>query len=66
MNWRTWAKGLLSAVIGGASNAALAMFVDPTTFNFGDLPKLGQFAAGGALLAVLMYLKASPLPTGGE
>lgn len=61
---RIWAKGLVAAVVGGASNAFTAAFVDPEHFN--------PFQAGwshckeiilvGAIIAAFHYLAQSPLP----
>lgn len=60
-NWRTWLKGLLAAAIGGSANSLGAAFVDPVIFT--DMKKLGQIAFMGAAIAVVMYLKKSPVPT---
>lgn len=63
MNWKTWLKGLLSAAIGGAANVVTAIVVDPIAFNFQEgLGKLGAMAGMGAIIAVALYLKQSPLP----
>lgn len=61
---RTWLKGLLAGVIGGAATSGLAAIADPAHFNLsGDgLVALGKMAAAGAIVALLMYLKQSPLP----
>lgn len=65
MNWRTWALGILHAAIGGAANSAAAMFVEPEHFNLGEgIGRVGAMAAAGALIGVVMYLRASPLPKG--
>lgn len=63
-NWKTWLKGLLAAVIGGASNAVTAMWADPSTFNMTPegLIAVGKLAGAGALLSAFMYLKQSPVP----
>lgn len=63
-NSRIWAKGLLAAIVGGASNAFTAAFVDPDHFD--------PFRAGwahckeiilvGAIIAAFHYLAQSPLP----
>jgi hypothetical protein len=58
-----WAKGLLAAAIGGSVNSIGVMIADPTTFNLHDgLGKVQTVAVTGAILAVGMYLKQSPLP----
>jgi len=64
MNWKSWLKGLVAAVIGGAANAVTAVFVAPETFNFtgpGLLATL-KMAGAGAFIAFWLYLKQSPLP----
>jgi hypothetical protein len=61
--WMTWAKGLISAVIGGAANSVTTMIVAPNDFNLQDgLGKVGTVAGVSALVSAAMYLKASPLP----
>lgn len=58
-----WIKGLAAACIGGASNAAAVVFVDPEHFNWHEgLSSVARVAAAGAILALLSYLKTSPLP----
>lgn len=64
---RLWIRGLLAAVIGGASNAVTTVIVAPETFNFQEgLGKLGAIAASSALVSAAMYLKQSPVPNGDE
>lgn len=62
MNWRTWLKSLVAAVIGGTANTLSAMLVDPVAFNINDLPKLGKLAIGSAIISLVLFLKQSPLP----
>lgn len=62
LDWKKWLVGIFAAAIGGAANSVVAMLVDPVAFNFGDLPKLGKLAAGGALISLAFYLKQSPVP----
>lgn len=57
-----WIRGLIAATIGGAATAVTAMIVSPDVFNFHDLSKLGQMAAGGAFINLCFYLKQSPIP----
>lgn len=67
MNWKIWLKGLISAAIGGAANAGLVAIIAPEQFNFQEgLSRLGTMAIGGAIIAILSYLKQSPLPNGGK
>ena len=63
MNWKTWLKGLVSAIIGGAANSITVMAIDPKQFNLTDgLTKLGTVAAISSVVSAAMYLKSSPLP----
>lgn len=63
MDWKTWAKGLFSAAIGGAANSITVMVIDPLQFNFNDgLGKLAAVAGISAVVSAAMYLKSSPLP----
>jgi len=63
MDLRTWAKGLLSAVIGGVANSVVLMIADPKTFNFQNgIGNLGTVAVTSAIVSAGMYLKQSPLP----
>ena len=66
MNYKTWLKGLLAAIIGGAANTVTAAFVDPQHFNLSHdgLIGLGKFAAAGAIISFFLYLKQSPIPNG--
>ena len=65
MNWKLWLKGLASAAIGAAANAITVIIVDPQNFNLGEnAGKVGMVALVSAVVAVAMYLKASPLPNG--
>lgn len=65
-NLKTWLKGIVSAAIGAAANAITVMIVDPTNFNLQqNAGKVGMVALVAAIVAVAMYLKASPLPNGG-
>lgn len=62
MNWQTWLKGLISAVIGGAANSVTVIIVAPETFNLQEgIHKLGVVAAVGAIWSAANYLKQSPL-----
>lgn len=57
-DWKNWVRGILSAGIGGAANALLTAVIDPMHFSVDGW----KYAGGGALIAVAMYLKQSPLP----
>jgi len=59
-DWKVWAKGLLSAVIGGCATAGVLYIVDPVTFS--DWGKLGSVMLATGALHAFMYLKKSPLP----
>ena len=66
MDWKLWLKGLISAAIGAAANSITVMIVDPVNFNLGqNASKVGWVAIISAIVAIAMYLKASPLPNGG-
>ena len=63
MNWKSWLKGLIAAVVGGAANTGAAVIVAPETFNFGTgLGKLLSMIGAGAIIALLHYLQQSPVP----
>ena len=63
MSWQNWLKGLLSAIIGGASNSVTTMIVAPESFNLQEgIGKLGTVALVSALVSAAMYLKSSPIP----
>lgn len=66
IQWGKWLYTMVHTVIGGAANSAVAMFVDPAAFNFGDLKKLGTLFAAGAVISMVMFLKQSPLPPAEE
>lgn len=64
MNWKLWIYSLASAVIGGASNAVLAMVIDPAQFNLETgMKKVSAFACLGALFSGASFLKQTPLPS---
>lgn len=63
MDWNKWLKGLLSAIIGGASVGITVGIVDPASFNFQDgWMNLVKVCAVSAILAAGNYLKQAPLP----
>lgn len=67
MNWKLWLKGLISAAIGAAANSITVIIVDPVNFNLAEnASKVGWVALISAIVAIGMYLKASPLPNGGQ
>lgn len=60
MQARLWLKGLLAAAIGGGANAiGVALSGTEHVYTFEELFRM---SAIGAVLAVVMYLKKSPLP----
>ena len=64
-NWKTWLKGLISAIIGGAASSVTVMAIDPMQFNVNEgLTKLGTVALVNTIIAAALYLKQSPLPNG--
>ena len=64
MGWRPWLYGLISAGVGAAGGAIPLIIIAPATFNLtgGGLGKLGEACGASALIAMGLYLKASPLP----
>jgi hypothetical protein len=63
MNWKLWIKGLVSALSGGLSVGVTTVVVAPDTFNFQTGWKKILIVAGvSAIVAVLNYIKQSPLP----
>jgi hypothetical protein len=62
LNWKKWLYAMVATVIGGAANSIVAMIVDPKAFNLQDLPKLGQFAIGAAIISFVLYLQKAPVP----
>jgi hypothetical protein len=74
-NVRSWAYGLISGVIGGASAAVSSgfggMLLDPKYFNLGEglgktLKLMGISAAFGAISHAVAFLMKSPLPPPGD
>jgi hypothetical protein len=65
MNWKPWLYSLFSVGIGAAGGAIPLVIIAPATFNFtgGGLAKLGEACGASALIAMGLYLKASPLPS---
>lgn len=58
-----WFKGLISALSGGLSVGITTMLVSPVTFNFQEGWKRLLIITGvSAVVAVLNYIKQSPLP----
>jgi len=63
MDWNTWLKGLISAIIGGAANSVTVMIVSPLEFNLQEgAGKLGTVCIVSAIVSAALYLKKSPLP----
>jgi len=58
MNWKTWLKGLLAAVVGGVVTAASTYVTGGSAIN-------GKAFIGvvvtGAVVGLGMYLKQSPI-----
>lgn len=69
MDAKTWAKGLLAALIGAGSNGILVVIVNPGTFDIWSTAgwkNIGSVCITSALIAGAAYLKQSPLPTSSE
>jgi plasmid maintenance system antidote protein VapI len=62
INVRKWLRGLVAAVINGASTAVSTMIVDPRTFNFDTgLGNLGKVCLVAAIVGAALYLKEHPV-----
>lgn len=59
---KLWIKSLAAAIIGGAANAVAVVVVLPDKFSFADLPSLAKVAVAGMIIALVGFLKQSPLP----
>lgn len=65
--WRTWVKGLVSAASGALVSGLAVSIADPMKFGFENPENIKRliFVCGvTAAVAVLSYLKQSPLPNG--
>jgi len=64
MNWKLWGRGLIAAIIGGASGGVSVVVADPATFNLfqGGATKLAAVCAVMALVNMASYLKEHPVP----
>lgn len=59
-----WLKGLLAAIVGGASTAILAGVSDPNNFNIATpdgWARVKVVAINSAAVSALLYLKAPPV-----
>lgn len=60
-----WLHSLLVAAIGGAATSVVQVLADPSVlFAPGGLKRLGATALAGALVAIVAFLKQSPVPPG--
>jgi len=69
MDWKSWGKGLIAAIINGVASAATAAIVDPVTFNPLQPGAMKNFlillaVAGG--FGMFSFLKQSPFPPNGS
>jgi hypothetical protein len=64
MDWMTWLKGIITALITGFMTALTTLVVAPETFNATPegVKKTLIVAGVSAALSVANYLKQSPLP----
>ena len=63
MAWKLWLRGLIAAVINGASSTLAVMVIDPLDFNLETgLLKLGKVAFVSGLMGAFIYLKQHPDP----
>ena len=62
-NVTDWLRGLISAIVSGATNSAAVIVVDPKDFNLqGGLKNLGMAFAAGAIIGGINYLQRRPIP----
>jgi hypothetical protein len=63
-NLKVWTHGLVAAAISAFASAASGAIALPSVFTFDKtgLVNMVKLAAVPALLAVLAYLKSSPVP----
>jgi hypothetical protein len=62
-DWRTWLRGLGSAVIGAAGNAVTLIIVKPEVFNLNaGWTDLWHCTVASAIFSGGAYLKLHPLP----
>lgn len=59
-NWRTYLNGATTVALSGGATAASAIYMDPTHFNTKDLSSVAVVFLGGALIALLHWLRDSP------
>lgn len=64
MDWQTWLKGIISALITGFTTALTTLIIAPETFNATPegIKKTVIVASVSAALSVANFLKQSPLP----
>lgn len=63
MAWKLWLRGLLAAVIAGASSGVTLIAIDPLDFNLETgLVRIGKVALIMALVGMGLYLKKHPNP----
>lgn len=65
MKVKQWIRGLLAAVITSAATAASTVVTAPDVLEAVGWEPVGRIALGGGLIALLAYLKRSPLPSQG-
>lgn len=63
MDWKTWLKGLIAAIINGAATGVSTYIVAPDQFNLEEgFSKLFTVIVISAIFGAALYLKQSPLP----
>jgi hypothetical protein len=63
MDWKRWLKGLVAAVVSSVASGGVVVIFDPHTFH--DWDKLWKISLALGAWGAFMYLKQSPLPSGG-
>lgn len=62
MNWKTWLKGLVAAVVGGTASSVGVVIADPKYMSGEGYAVVAKVAAIGALTHLVLYLQKSPIP----
>lgn len=62
MNWKSWLKGLVAAIVNGIASGIVLLVADPVNYNVEQWPKLLTVSGLLGLLGAANYLKQAPLP----
>jgi hypothetical protein len=61
-HWSVWLKGLIAALISGASTSIAAAFAIPEAVSTAHPAVMVKMAIIGSVVGLASYLKSSPLP----